>query len=111
MRASTFFRGVVLGLFIGAAASASPIIGTWTTVWFPNTPAVIYVTLVIAPDGRLRQHLINRLGVACDLFGTCRFDPAQGIFRYIFTDWAPKQTCTPMETCLRFSSCPDQVRA
>lgn len=105
MRASTLIRGVLLALFVGTAASAqtSPIVGTWLTTWFPNTPAVIYVTLAIAPDGRLREHLMNRLGVAYDLFGTYRFDPAQGIVRSIFTDWAPKETCTPMGACIRFT--------
>ena len=105
MRPSTVIRGVLFALFLGAAASAqtSPLVGTWTTAWFPNTPAVIYVTLLIAPNGQLREHLMNRLGVAYDLFGTYQFDPVRGVFRFIFTDWAPKETCTPMGTCLRFT--------
>lgn len=113
MRARTLIRGVLLALFLGAAASAqtSPAVGIWTTTWFPNTPAVIYVTLVIAPDGRLREHLMNRLGVAYDLFGSYRFDPVQGISHAIFTDWAPKQTCTPMGTCLRFTPPQGQIGA
>lgn len=53
-------------------------------------------------DRNAREHLINRLGVACDLFGTCRFDPAQGIFRYIFTDWAPRQTARRWEPACAF---------
>jgi hypothetical protein len=59
MRASTGVRGILLALFIGPAAAAQtgPIVGTWTTMWLANTPAVIHgwPTTSSAPTGTIRR--------------------------------------------------------
>jgi hypothetical protein len=79
-----------------AAAQGTPLIGTWTSALNPGTTAIIYLTLSIAPNGQLRERLMNRQGVFYDLLGTYQFDPATGTFSYVFTDYAPKQLCSPL---------------
>jgi hypothetical protein len=79
-----------------AGAQGAPLIGTWTSALNQGTVAVIYLTLTIAPDGRLRERLMNRQGVFYDLLGSYQFDPGTGTFSYIFTDYEPKQLCSPV---------------
>ena len=43
---------------------------------------------------------MNRQGLALDYFGTYRFDSAQGVLRYTWRDYAPKEVCTPSVGCL-----------
>ena len=39
---------------------------------------------------------MNRQGVFYDLLGTYRFDPSSGSFEYMFSDYSPKQLCSPV---------------
>jgi hypothetical protein len=110
MRLGNFIRGCVLLLLCGgeAAAQQSPLIGTWLSTLNPGTTAVIYVTLSIQPGGKLQEQLMNRFGVAYQLFGTYEFDASTGMFQFIFTDYAPKQLCSPLG-CQPAPVPPDQL--
>jgi hypothetical protein len=79
-----------------AGAQGNSLIGTWTSALNPGTPGIIYLTLTIAPNGQLRERLMNRQGVFYDLLGTYQFDPATSTFSFIFTDYSPKQLCSPI---------------
>ena len=110
MRLGNLIYGCSLALLLGtsAAAQQSPLIGTWTSAFNLNTPAVIYLTLNIRPDGQLQEKLMNRQGVAYELLGTYEFDAAKGVFQFIFTDYQPKQLCSPLG-CQPAPVPPDQL--
>ncbi len=99
----TAFRAVVLALLCaGPASAANPIVGTWSsTLDWENQQAGLLSVLTIAGDGHVRVHVMNHLGMAYDLFGTYRMDPAGRTMRFSWTDYAPKRicvggNCTPM---------------
>lgn len=98
MRASGFLRGCAAAALLSAQAAAQgdPLIGTWTSALNEGTLAVVYLTLTILPNGQLQERLMNRQGVFYDLFGTYQFDPTTGTFQYVFTDFSPKQLCSPV---------------
>jgi hypothetical protein len=100
MRRYGLIIGAALGLLAGiggaAAQTPAPLIGSWMTTWFPNTVAEIYVTLIFAPNGQLREHLMNRQAVSYDLFGTYQYDAPSATVRFVFTDYQPKQSCSPI---------------
>jgi hypothetical protein len=91
-----------------AFAQINPLIGTWTSALNPGTAGIIYVTLTIAPNGQLRERLMNRQGVFYDLLGTYQFDPSAGTFSYVFTDYQPRQLCSPVG-CQPWSVPPGQL--
>lgn len=62
----------------------------------PNTQAIVYVTLTILPNGTLQERFMNRQAIYYDMFGTYQFDAVNGIFRYVFTDYQPRQLCSPI---------------
>ena len=95
-RRGVFGAALAIVLSGPAAAQQSPIVGTWMTTLNPNTPAIIYVTLAILPNGQLQERFMNRQAVSYDLFGTYQFDAAHGIFQYIWSDYQPKQLCSPI---------------
>jgi len=92
--------GAVLALLvvIGTAAAQAPalLIGSWMTTWFPNTVGEIFVTVTYAPNGQIREHLMNRQAISYDLFGTYQYNPATSTVQFVFTDYAPKQMCFPI---------------
>lgn len=100
MRRCGLILGAVLALLAGADAAAAqtpaPLVGSWLTTWFPNTVGEIYVTLMFAPDGQVREHLMNRQAVAYDLLGTYQYTPSTSMVRYVFTDYQPRQMCSPI---------------
>src|SRR5579864_4775158 len=78
----------------------NPLVGSWaTTIDWDNGAAGLYITLVITPDGRLHERVQNRRGQAYDLFGGYEADADRGLFRYEWTDYAPKQLCLPVSGC------------
>ena len=84
----------VLLLLPGAARTQpAPLVGRWAATIDWNTPGGLYITLQIAPDGRLYQHTQNHQGMAFDLTGVWQFDAATSAFQYRWTDWGPKQVC------------------
>ena len=87
----------IAALFCGEAiAQSSSPIGTWTSALNPGTIAVIYLTLTIAPNGQLQERWMNSQGVFYDLLGSYQFDTATATFSYVFTDYSPKQLCSPI---------------
>jgi hypothetical protein len=104
MRAKLLVAACLLTLLADSAgAQTSPLIGTWTSTMNPNSDAVIYVTLAFLPNGQMQEKFMNRQSVAYVLIGTYQFNAASGSLQYDFTDWTPKQLCTPMGSCLAFS--------
>jgi len=79
-----------------AAAQPNPLAGTWLSTINPGKESVIYVTLVFAPNGQMSERFMNRLGIAYELLGTYRFDAASGALQFVFTDYAPRQLCSPL---------------
>jgi len=77
-----------------ASAQQSAIVGTWMTTLNPNTPAIIYVTLSLLPNGTLQERFMNRQAFAYEMFGTYQFDAARGTLRYVYTDYQPRQLCS-----------------
>ncbi|MGH7094968.1 MAG: hypothetical protein ACREFB_15735, partial [Stellaceae bacterium] len=100
MRRISLILGAVLALLAGigtaAAQAPSPLIGNWMTTWFPNTVGEIFVTLTFAPNGQIREHLMNRQAVSYDMLGTYQYNPATSALRLVFTDYQPKQMCSPI---------------
>jgi hypothetical protein len=92
--------GLVLGMVWTAlscgpaSAQQSAIVGTWMTTLNPNTPAIIYVTLSLLPNGTLQERFMNRQAFAYEMLGTYQFDAAHGALRYVYTDFQPKQLCS-----------------
>jgi hypothetical protein len=108
MRAVTILRGLLLALLLSARAAAqdNPLAGTWATVLNPDTPGVIYLTLVFAPNGDMRERMMNRLGITIDLTGTYRFDRGRGLLSFTWTDYAPRQLCIANGPCQSVSPPP-----
>lgn len=100
MPRSSVACGALLALLAGvsgaAAQAPAPLIGSWMTTWFPNTVAEIFVTLTFAPNGQVREHLMNRQAVAYDMLGTYQFSAATSTVSFVFNDYAPKQLCSPI---------------
>jgi hypothetical protein len=100
MRRCGLILGAALALLagIGDAAAQSPslLIGNWMTTWFPNTISEIFVTVTYAPNGQIREHQMNRQAVSYDLFGTYQYNPATSTLQFVFTDYQPKQSCSPI---------------
>jgi hypothetical protein len=98
MRAKRLIATCLLAISIGSGADAQtiPLIGSWLTTWFPNTPAEIYVTMIFAPNGQIVEHLMNRQASAYNLLGTYTYNAATSTVQFVFTDYSPRQLCSPI---------------
>ena len=86
--------GVLALLWIGPALAGSSLVGNWSsTIDWENRKAGLYVTLAITADGRLRERVMNHMGMAYDLIGTYRMDAAGHTMRFVWTDYSPKRIC------------------
>jgi hypothetical protein len=89
---------IAVSLFLSGAACAQPepIIGRWGATVDWNTAGGIYIILQIAPDGRLYERTQNHQGMAYDLAGVYQFDRATSVLQHRWTDYGPKQICSPV---------------
>jgi hypothetical protein len=85
--------GALALAFAAASAQAQSLVGTWSATVNWNLPGGIMITSSFTPDGRLQSTTQNRMGQSFILSGTYQFDSGQGILRYQWQDYAPKQTC------------------
>jgi hypothetical protein len=85
--------GAVAPTFAAASAQALSLVGTWSATVNWNLPSGIMITSSFTPDGRLQSTTQNHMGQSFILSGTYQFDAGQGILRYQWQDYAPKQTC------------------
>ena len=101
-RLSAACAAVLALLCFFPATAANPLVGTWSsTLDWGNQAAGLLSVLTIGADGRVRVHVMNHQGMAYDLFGSYRMDPAGRTMRFAWTDYAPKRicvggNCTPM---------------
>ena len=86
----------VLSSVQGAASQTASIAGRWSATQNWQTAGGLYMILSIAPNGTLQEHVQNRMGMAYDLTGDYRYDPASGTLQYRWTDYSPKQICMPV---------------
>ncbi|WP_439815646.1 hypothetical protein [Zavarzinia sp. CC-PAN008] len=87
-------QGQVLGQLPPAQAVANPLVGIWTS----NVPGIggqppRVEIVVFAPDGRVQHRVVGQNGQA-DMFGRYRVSPDGRFLQTMFTDFAPKTTCT-----------------
>jgi hypothetical protein len=93
--ARVFFRfcGALALTLAAATCQAQSLVGTWSATVNWNLPSGIMITSSFTPDGRLQSTTQNRMGQSFILSGTYQFDAGQGVLRYQWQDFAPKQTC------------------
>jgi hypothetical protein len=87
------FCGTLALTFAAATGQAQPLVGTWSTTVNWNLPSGIMITSSFTPDGHLQSTTQNRMGQSFMLSGSYQFDTGQGVLRYQWQDYAPKQTC------------------
>jgi hypothetical protein len=86
--------GALALAFAAETAQAQSLVGTWSATVNWNLPSGIMITSSFTPDGRLQSTTQNHMGQSFILSGTYQFDPGQGILRFQWQDYAPKQICT-----------------
>jgi hypothetical protein len=87
------FCGTLALTFAAATGQAQPLVGTWSTTVNWNLPSGIMITSSFTPDGHLQSTTQNRMGQSFMLSGSYQFDTGQGVLRYQWQDYAPKQAC------------------
>jgi hypothetical protein len=85
--------GAVALAFAAVSAHAQSLVGTWSATVNWNLPSGIMITSSFTLDGRLQSTTQNHMGQSFILSGTYQFDVGQGILRYQWQDYAPKQIC------------------
>lgn len=79
--------------------SIETLFGAWQgTFSDPSTGAPVYVDLVLSPDGRFSQlSRVPATGFALHLWG--RYQVFQGMIRYVYEGYEPRQYCGPTGYC------------
>jgi hypothetical protein len=85
--------GALALAFAAVTAHAQSLVGTWSATVNWNLPGGIIITSSFTSDGHLQSTTQNHMGQSFLLSGTYQFNPGQGLLRYQWQDYAPKQIC------------------
>jgi hypothetical protein len=75
------------------AATASPLIGIWSTTVNWNLPSGLMIITSFMANGHIQATIQNHQGMSFTLAGLYQFNAAQGALSFKWDDFSPKQTC------------------
>ena len=94
MRRLAILGMALLALTAPGLAAAQSMVGTWSGTVNWDQPSGLMITSSFTQDGRVQSTTQNHQGQSFLLSGYYQFDPNQGVLRFRWADYAPKQLCS-----------------